>query len=363
MLLLDATSPRVEPIWRTLQERSRPSFFCTWGWMENWIASLPKRARPDFAALLDDGEPVAACFLGRQRLLRRGLIPSRARFINASGIPRFDELCVEHNEVLGAAEAGVTLSELARLWPDDWDELFMPALRRDRSPGSRVHERPAGLTLRVDREVAAPYVDLEKVRASGYLGLLGASTRGQLKRARRNAGEVSAEVARDPTLALEIFEELVLLHSARWAERGNPGAFADPWIRSFHRRLIRKRLAHGEVQLLRVRAAEKTIGCLYNFVFGGRVLFYQSGLSRHDDPHDRPGYVCHAEAVRLNAEAGHSVYDFLAGGADYKRRLATDQVTLVWARAQRPLWRYRAEDAARGVWHRAAAVRLRNRAS
>jgi hypothetical protein len=49
------------------------------------------------------------------------------------------------------------------------------------------------------------------------------------------------------------------------------------------------------------------VGCLYELISNGRVLFYQSGVaSAGDDARKKPGYVCHAEAVRHNAAAGFS---------------------------------------------------------
>ncbi|MCA9599351.1 MAG: GNAT family N-acetyltransferase [Myxococcales bacterium] len=348
--LLEATSPRVEAIWRTLEQKARPSFFGTWGFVECWLACLPAAVRPRLWLLERDGAPAAACFLGRRKMLRRGAIVTRALFLNATGVPRFDDLCLEHNEVLGAAEAGITLNELLAQLPPDHDELFLPALAPERMPGSRLCERLEGRHVRVDRQVPAPFVDLDRVRSSGSLGWLGASTRGQVRRAEKLLGPITAEVAADEAAALDVFEELVGLHTARWTTRGEDGAFADPWVRSFHRRLIRSRLRHGEIQLLRVRAADATVGCLYGLVANGRVLFYQGGLAQFADPRVKPGYLCHVKAIEHAAREGHARYDLLAGGADYKRRLADSEVVLRWARVQRDLARFAVEDAARALW-------------
>jgi CelD/BcsL family acetyltransferase involved in cellulose biosynthesis len=176
--------------------------------------------------------------------------------------------------------------------------------------------------------------------------------RAQLRRAQRGFGELSLDVAADEREAADIYGELVRLHGLRWRARGQPGAFADPWFDRFHRRLIAERFRHGEIQLLRLRAGATTLGCLYNLVAGGRVLFYQSGLESFADPHLKPGYLCHAAAIRHNAAAGHAVYDLLAGASRYKQSLATDEVELVWARIQRPLCRFAIEERVR-VWKRA----------
>jgi len=120
-----------------------------------------------------------------------------------------------------------------------------------------------------------------------------------------------------------------------------------PFVRRFHRRLIERRLAAGEVQLARVRAGDTTIGCLYNFVWQGNVLFYQSGLAYESNSKLKPGLVCHALAVEHAARAGHRSYDFLAGQSRYKQSLSTGARELVWARLQQPRLRFALENAAR----------------
>jgi CelD/BcsL family acetyltransferase involved in cellulose biosynthesis len=113
------------------------------------------------------------------------------------------------------------------------------------------------------------------------------------------------------------------------------GVFADSWFERFHRRLILSRLSRGEIQLIRVRGGGETIGCLYNFVHQGRVMFYQCGLASYDDAELKPGYVCHAAAIEHNALAGHATYDLLGGHAAYKENLATGANRLLWLRVQR----------------------------
>src|SRR5690606_4087531 len=101
---------------------------------------------------------------------------------------------------------------------------------------------PPGMRVRIDREVADYYVDLERVRASkdGYIPLLGSSTRAQMRKAQRAAGDVTFELATDDRAAQDIYDEMVVLHQRSWRMRGFPGAFADPWFDRFHRRLIAK---------------------------------------------------------------------------------------------------------------------------
>lgn len=342
LTLLDARDPSVGPIWRSLEAVARPSYFLSWGWVSTWLAALPEPALPELAVITRDGAAIAAGFLGRRRQLRHGVVPTRGLHLNATGLDELDELCVEHNRLLCAPGTACSLRTLVDVLPADWDELMLPAVDDDTfdpldiDPGYQVH---------VDREVSAPYVDLASVRATGdYLALLGSNTRAQIRRARRAVGRCELEIASSAAHAIEIYDELVALHTVSWRDRGQPGAFADPWFDRFHRTLIAERFAHGEIELLRLRAGGKTIGCIYNLIANGRVLFYQSGLARFDDPHVKPGFLCHAQAIEHAAASGQGVYDLLGGDARYKASLSTGASRLVWLRVQRRLARFAVEN-------------------
>jgi hypothetical protein len=347
--LVDPFSPRVEQIWCALEQQARPGYFLTWGWVENWLSCLPAHEAPQLAAVIGEAGPVAACFLAKRRVLRHGFVPSRALYVNYTGLDAYDELCVEHNALLAIPDGGASLASLIGLLPDTWDELFLPACDGDAIAGLADGQLPAGMRLKVDRDVADFQIDLERVRASkdGYVPLLGSSTRAQMRKAQRAAGDVTFEVAADDRQAQDIYDELVALHQRSWRMRGHPGAFADPWFDRFHRRLIARRFRHGEIQLVRVKNADLTIGCLYNFVASGRVLFYQSGFGSPADRQLRPGYLCHALAIDHCAKQGLAIYDLLGGDARYKASLATDEKRIVWARVQKKRLQFTLEDRAR----------------
>lgn len=344
--LVDPRAVDTESLWRALERTARPSYFQTWAWVGHWLAQLPPDQVPRLAVIRDGGAITGAFFLGRRWLVRHRLLPSRGAFINATGSPRYDELCVEHNGILGQPCA---LPRLLELLPGGWDELFLRAVDRDAFGALEV---PAGFRMRIEHEVASPFVDLARVRAAGdYLDVLSANTRSQLRRARRRIGACELEVAATLRDGLAIYDELIALHTATWRARGEPGAFAEPWFERFHRGLIEQRFAHGEIQLARLRAGGATLGCVYNLIAGDRVLFYQSGLASSSDPVVKPGMLTHAAAIAHCAARGHAVYDFLAGSARYKAQLATGATTLLWLRVQRDRLRFSLEDRVRTWKH------------
>ena len=341
--ILDAHDHRAGPLWHALEADNR-NFFLSWAWIDHWLSSLPRSHAPRLIVVRDGNAAIAAGLFGRRRVIRHHVMPSRAWFLNATGDSRFDELTVEHNGLVGAR---VPLAALVAGLPDEWDELVLPAIDRD-AFGTPIAE---GVRVHVDREKPWPFVDLQRVRDAdgGYLGVLGPATRAHIRRSRRALGELEVEIAADVSHALDIYSELVALHQESWHLRGQPGAFADPWFESFHRQLI---ATHpDECELVRVRAGNQTVGCLYNLVYRGRVLFYQSGLAAFSDPHIKPGLVCHAAAVANAAARGDDIYDFLGGDGRYKHNLATGTTSLRWLRVQQPRIRFTIEDRLRDWKH------------
>jgi CelD/BcsL family acetyltransferase involved in cellulose biosynthesis len=353
--LVEPYSPRTEAVWRQLEAAAGPIYFLSWGWVENWLACLPAGEAPQLAVLVDRGTPIAACFLRRRRLRRHHVIASRALFMNAVGDWAYDELCVEHNALL--ATGGAYLAQLIALLPGDWDELFLPALDAPTFDELARASLPSPMHVRVDRQVADYYVDLAKIRAKGYLPLLGSSTRAQLRKAQRLAPTAVLDVARTLDEAKAIYDELVVLHQRAWQQKGEKGAFADPWFDRFHRRLIARRFEHGEIQLVRLRTETETIGCLYNYVLSGRVLVYQTGINPDVDRNLKPGFFTHLFAVEHNAAEGHATYDFLGGDAQYKKSLGTDETKITWARVQKKQLVFALEDRARAWWREYRAKR------
>jgi CelD/BcsL family acetyltransferase involved in cellulose biosynthesis len=105
----------------------------------------------------------------------------------------------------------------------------------------------------------------------------------------------------------------------------------------FHRCLLRRAVPLGQAEIVTVRAGPRVLAHLYNFIWRGRVLSYQSGVDIDADPKAKPGLVAHLAAMRHYAARGLIEYDFLAGEARYKRSLATEIDEQLWIDAHRSL--------------------------
>lgn len=351
---------KIQAIWTELAAVARPSYFLSWPWIENWLDVLPPDVPLQLAVIRAKASTRAAFFLGARRAWRHFFLRSRMRFLNCTGVDDYDDVVIEYNTWL-ATDATLTLRAVLELLPGEWDEFVMPALDISAPPGDRLVAL-GPYRIQVEGRVPCAVVDLARVRTEGdYLKLLSGNVRSQLRRTARQYAEQGPLVLEIPATldgALALFDDLLQLHESTWRARGKPGAFS-PFVRTFHDRLIRRRFGSGEVQLLRLLAGRDTVGCLYNFVWDGVVYFYQSGIRYQGDGRLKPGMLCHVEAVRHNAAAGHRLYDLLAGDSQYKRALATSSRELIWARVQKPLFRFRLEDVLRRTrrWARARTRR------
>ena len=339
---------KVKKIWNELCDSNDVSYFLSWGWIGNWIKSLPKNVNIRLLVFTKRYKPTVAFFIGESPVARdkrykiiSKLLHSRGLFLNVTGIPRYDELCLENNSMLSKGSINISLKQIMNSLPYKWNEFFMPYLEPDQYPGKWLKESIRPYRLIVEKDEISPFVDLEMVRRKNgdFLSLLSSNARYQIRRSLRlyeKEGKIRVESAADIGGALDILEELVQLHNRSWSARGRIGAFESGYYYDFNKQLIKNRFEQKEIQLLRIKRGSLTIGCLYNFLYKNKVYFYQSGLAYESDNKLKPGLVCHLKAIQLNASMGYSVYDFLHEPDRYKRTLATHERKLVTAKIQKP---------------------------
>jgi CelD/BcsL family acetyltransferase involved in cellulose biosynthesis len=349
--------------WRDLEGRSDASFFTSWSWLGVWLASLQEIAQPRLLRARQDERTVGLALVVERRALRYRVLPVREWHVNATGDQRLDALMIEYNDVLvdrdsvepasvraqmaSAIVADTRLDELhfAGVRRSDWEKVALPGFHR------------------AELERSCRGVDLAEVRERGeYLPLISANSRSKIRKALKDGAQIGAlrfEVAADLPQADEMYDTMCRLHGQAWTARGEPGAFANPFLLEFHRRLIRERLASGEIQLARVWAGEQVLGVLYGFIHRGRVFCYQSGFDFSLGPKQfKPGLVAHAMAIEFNARLGHAYYDFMAGDSQYKRSMGTRSDSLHWVVYQRDSLKFRLTNRLRELKRRLRPVRL-----
>lgn len=344
LLSVDQEFAKIEKIWLALQAQTPHSYFLSWGLMAFWLKFVRQKVALKCAVIESDGVPVACAIVHRTSSIRNHIIWSRSLTLNAVGSDEFDALLwIEYNKMLGETNIQAVFSQFLEAYPNGWDELFIPGLDAQSELGKQLLAQSfKGLQFYDEQVIPAYFVDLKQVRdnQNNLIPILKSSTRSQIRRSYklyRERGEISLECANSVDRAIEIFNELMTLHQKSFMGRQRTSHFASEQTQDFHHQLIRERFDYGEIQMLRIGYGEEVIGCLYNFVFQGRVYFFQSGMCYEKDNRLKPGYMCHVEAIQFNAAQGHAMYDFLAGTERFKVSLSNGQHNnMIWGRLQKP---------------------------
>ncbi|WP_431281324.1 GNAT family N-acetyltransferase [Humitalea sp. 24SJ18S-53] len=315
----------VEALWRGLEARTDATFFLTWRWIGAWLAET--RSAPWLLCGRSGTEVVLLALLTVDRRRELGVFPITTARLHETGDPSEDTITIEYNNFLvsqawrGPADIAAIHFLLGGDHKMSIDELRI----RGAADGS--------VALDADRWiVSAPtrspswQVDLQAVRGSekSYLDQLSSNTRQQIRRAMRlyeKQGDLSIDKATDLESALDYFAGLKDLHQRYWLARGKPGAFAHAFFEKFHDRIIRDCIDTGNIEMVRITAGDTVLGYLYNFIHDGYISSYQSGFAYQDDPKLKPGLISHSLCIQSHVNTDGKIYDFLAGGSQYKASL------------------------------------------
>jgi len=353
--------------WQNLEQSIRNTGLAnSWSWIKTWLDNYDDTLQPTFAFGKQDNQPIGAALITKAPYRIRNIpIPGvPAVYLGTAGEPDKETARVEYNRLLVAPEnldafaMGLirTLQQQFR-----WSALRLNGFVSEHADALIRACANAGLPFRVDERKSRVF-DFQKATDEAYqdvISALGKNTRANIRRSLRlfdsNFGQRSIEWAETPEQARDILRELIHLHQKRWKCIGEPGAFQTDRVRRHHEDLLDalSLWPQGSLIVFRVKQGETTIGCLFNFVEDGRVMFYKSGLPLFEDNRLKPGLVTHAlcieecrrrglleeEKCRQSGlseeeESGKRrllKYDFLAGEGLYKEQLSNTGNVLTWA--------------------------------
>ncbi len=318
----------------------------TWEWLHTWWQVYGEDRQLRLILVRENGVLVgAAPLLMRQRLCWHfGIVPYRRMELLASGEEQNDMVCSDYIDWLflpGKAQCvvDVVLDELEGLPGKRWEEILLldvwsesPTIAALQATCSR-----RGLRFEELRRDSCSYITL-RGSWDAYLQSVSSSQRYRIRRAIREFTKLGGtyELLSDPTEIAAKYGVLIQLHQRRWTSKGEPGAFASLKRSEFHRRLIPLALEQGWLRLGVLSLQGKPVAAIYNFTYGGRVYFYQSGMVPQDESGLRPGVLLHAMEIQAAIEAGDVEYDFLKRGeSSYKDDWTKERRYLVAVRVSR----------------------------
>ncbi|HEU4388049.1 MAG TPA: GNAT family N-acetyltransferase, partial [Blastocatellia bacterium] len=109
------------------------------------------------------------------------------------------------------------------------------------------------------------------------------------------------------------FPTLIELHQSRWRAQGEPGVFASEKFRTFHARIADRFLPKGWVKLFVMKVGGTPVAALYDFVYAGKLYYYQSGFNGEASKLASPGMLIRTLGIKSAIERGLTECDFLKG--------------------------------------------------
>jgi CelD/BcsL family acetyltransferase involved in cellulose biosynthesis len=121
-------------------------------------------------------------------------------------------------------------------------------------------------------------------------------------------------------------DDIVRLHGARWATRGEDGVLADDPVRRFHAAALPQLVAAGLARLSTLTIEGQVVGAYYGLHHGPRAYAYLGGFDP-DFAFESPGTVLVGHAIETARQEGATEFHFLRGQEPYKYE---------WGAADRP---------------------------
>jgi CelD/BcsL family acetyltransferase involved in cellulose biosynthesis len=324
--------------WLDLQERADCSYFQSWGWIGTWLEQVAIGLQPVVIKVWANDNLVGIGLFVLADIRRRFIIHSKAMFLNEYLLDG-KNMVIEYNGLLSERghEEAVNTETVMYLLKEfkGQDEFYFNAI--DEAYKNYLMSKPikgADISINDESPSWALMLDTVSEGVDGYLDSLSKNRRAQIRRCLRlyeERGSLQIEEAGSMTQAMDFFDRLKILHTARWQSSGKEGSFSNHLWEDFHRSLISSRFNAGEIQLLRAHNGHEDIGYLYNFIWRKHVYVLQTGFSISKDKRLMPGYVVHVLAVAYNKQKGMIMYDLMHGDSLYKRILCNQKRKLFWA--------------------------------
>lgn len=312
---------RLKPDWNPLLESSSGNTITlTWEWLSTWWDVFGEGRELYILLAREGGRVIGIAPLLKRTVQHYGLLPFRRLEFLASGEDEADEICSEYLDfIIERGREAETLEAFYDFLNDadeDWDEMLLTDISGE-SPSLPLLKRLSetfGTKYHILREQTGIYVPLPDNWEAFFANVSREFSR-KIRRDRRVAAELGAELRIIDSIENfeECFETLITLHQVRWTSRGLPGVFSSDKFTRFHRQVAPKLLNKGWINLFILSIDDRPIAALYDFIYDGKMIYYQSGLDLDSASLHSPGILIRSYAIEKAIREGLTECDFLKG--------------------------------------------------
>lgn len=320
----EARLAAIGPAWMELWRRADGLVFQSHAWVTAWWETLPDRERRDLRiGLLWNGDRLDAVLpfaIFRRKGVRvlEWAAKDHSDYGDVLVAPGCDPAAIMPVWKKLSAEAGFDLVYLNRLLPD---AAMRPLLAPARTPGVRLRPNHRSET---SFRVAGPWQ-----KGAEWFALQSKKTRQNYRRGRKfleESGEVRFRLMSPDEPMQPVLDKLAGFKRKWLAAHGYESNLFDegaPALAALVAVLAKEGLLHVFV----LECAGSVVAVSINFVQRNTMMAF---VTTYDSDFERasPGMVLMMDYIQWSLDRGLTMVDFLCGGEDFKRRFATQSVTL-----------------------------------
>lgn len=312
--------------WIALQSKTNSSAFVAWFWMKQWLAQKNLTTNNCLCIEVTQGQDTVglALFGIKTKRVFWGL-SFKQYFLHKSGNIKEDQTWIEHNTFLLNKDNEQQLAEeicqeLVKIEQIDDIKIGLS------SPDFIHTLNFDGFKIRTELSSPGYLANLDGFfTLDDYLASLSKNTRSHIKRSIKLLNEQSPlrlVLAKDAAEKDTVLKSIADLHRVKWRSTVYGSGFDNPCFYQFHRSLIQEQQSAQNCRLYSLYQDDIALGHVYLLTHGDRWSFYLSALHFNDDNRIKVGLVIHSLIIEQAIKEGISVYDFLAGEAQYKNSLS-----------------------------------------
>jgi hypothetical protein len=312
--------------WLALQGDTNASAFIAWFWIKQWLAQKNLITNSCLCIEVKQGQDTVglALFGIKTKRVFWGL-SFKQYFLHKSGNIKEDQTWIEHNTFLLHKDyeqqlAAEICQQLAKI--EQLDDIKIGLS----SPDFINKLNFVDFKIRTELSSPAYLANLAGLTSlDDYLATLSKNTRSHIKRSIKLLNEKSPlrlVLATDATEKNTLLKNIADLHRIKWRSTVYGSGFDNPCFYNFHQGLIQDENSAQNCRLYTLYQDDIALGHLYLLTQGDRWSFYLSALNFNEDNRIKVGLVIHSLVIEQAIKQGVTVYDFLAGEAQYKDSLS-----------------------------------------
>lgn len=312
--------------WVTLQAKTNSSTFVAWFWVAQWLAqkNLTTNNCLCVEVMLDKDTVGLALFGIKTKRVFWGLSFNQY-FLHKSGNIKEDQTWIEHNTFLVHADYEQQLADEICLELEKTKQIDDIKIGLS-SPHFINTLNITGFKLRTELSSLGYVVNLSGFTTlNDYLVTLSKNTRSHIKRSIKLLNEQSPlrlKLATNSDEKVKVLKSVADLHRVKWRSTVYGSGFDNPCFYQFHQALIQDDQSSQHCRLYTLYQDDIALGHVYLLTQGDKWIFYLSALNFNDDNRIKVGLVIHSLIIEQAIKQGVTVYDFLAGEAQYKNSLS-----------------------------------------